>query len=478
MPHVGLPSPARVSSDAGAAQAHPTGALSPRERRGLWLLLAVIVAFGAIVEMRSAFLVQRRTDLEVYLRAAWAVRTGADIYAISDQHDWHYLYPPLFAILMVPLADAPAGAARTAMLPFAASVAIWYALNLLFLAAAVHLLAGAVEETALARAAPRWCRRWWQLRVFPILACLPAIGSTLGRSEVNLLILLLLCAAAAAAMRGRGLRAGLWLAFAISIKVIPALLLAYPLWRRNFRMLAGCACGLVLGLVLIPAAVFGPVRALSYYREWSAVMMEPALASGTDQSRAKELLGANSTDSQSFQIIIHNTLHLHDTLNLDRGDRTTYLEPSVRAAHWAIGLLMVAITLFAAGANSSFDPLAELVALGSLIVVMILLSPVCHLHYFTLGLPLMMGFVAVAWGSGDGITIGRGWATLMTVNAAGCGLPLLPGLNVLKDLGLAMYTSLAAWVTGVSVLRERRRASETTAARSHSSVAGFAPHQP
>ena len=49
------------------------------------------------------------TDLQVYLRAAWAVRSGADLYTIIDDNQWHYHYPALFAILMTPLADPPAG---------------------------------------------------------------------------------------------------------------------------------------------------------------------------------------------------------------------------------------------------------------------------------------------------------------------------------------------------------------------------------
>ena len=52
------------------------------------------------------------TDIGPYLRAAWAVRTGGDIYAITattDDRGWHYLYPPLFAIIMSPFAAPPPG---------------------------------------------------------------------------------------------------------------------------------------------------------------------------------------------------------------------------------------------------------------------------------------------------------------------------------------------------------------------------------
>ena len=62
--------------------------LSRWERRGLVIGLCLLVAFGGLVVWRSAFLHQRHGDLGVYLRAAWAVRTGNDIYTVTDK-GWH-----------------------------------------------------------------------------------------------------------------------------------------------------------------------------------------------------------------------------------------------------------------------------------------------------------------------------------------------------------------------------------------------------
>src|SRR5689334_10152746 len=78
------------------------------EAIGLWLLLLVFLPLGALVEYRSAFLKRRMTDLNCYLRAAWAVRQGGgDLYHVLDDNGWHYNYPPLYAILLAPLADPP-----------------------------------------------------------------------------------------------------------------------------------------------------------------------------------------------------------------------------------------------------------------------------------------------------------------------------------------------------------------------------------
>src|SRR5437660_1417540 len=81
--------------------------------------------------------------------------------------------------------------------------------------------------------------RWRALRVGPLLACLTPVFATLVRGQVNLFVLAPLCFAAAALLRGRSWRGGAWLALAVCLKVFPAFLLLYPLWRRDWRCLGG-----------------------------------------------------------------------------------------------------------------------------------------------------------------------------------------------------------------------------------------------
>ena len=44
------------------------------EKVGLALFFVILLALGGMVEYRSAFLTRRMGDLDVFLRAAWAVR--------------------------------------------------------------------------------------------------------------------------------------------------------------------------------------------------------------------------------------------------------------------------------------------------------------------------------------------------------------------------------------------------------------------
>jgi hypothetical protein len=385
------------------------------------------------------------TDLDVYLRAAWAVREGQDFYTITDDNGWHYHYPPLFAILLVPLADPPPGYDRQGSLPFAGSVAIWYVISVGCLFLAVHWLASALEDVSLnpgARNPSRGCRRWWLLRALPVLACLSPIAHSLVRGQVNMLLLLLFSGLAVAWLRGRRWQAGWFLAGAICLKVIPAFLVLYPLWRRDWRCLAGCGLGLIVGLGLVPLLVFGPTRTLAYYREWDEVLRQPALAEGADQTRAKELIEVTATDSQSYLAIIHNTIHL------DRATRPNQASRLVRWAHWGIGAALTGLTLLAAGWQPPRSKAAETVFLGLLIVMMCLLSPVCHLHYFSLALPLIMALLAVVWENPQTLRLGAGWWALLGINLVSNALTGVPGLEVLRDVGVAAYMALLLWLTG------------------------------
>jgi alpha-1,2-mannosyltransferase len=414
--------------------------------------------FGLVVEKRSAFMQRRMTDLGVYLRAGWAVRTGQDIYDIKDDNEWHYQYPPPFAVLMVPLADPPPGADRTGMLPYAASVGIWYSLSLLCLIWGVHCLAGALEDrftNPMARRTPWGCRRWWALRLIPILTCLTPICHTLMRGQVNLLLLALLCGMTAAMVRAQSWRAGLWLAAAICLKVIPAFLLLVPLWRRDARCLAGCALGLVLGLGVIPAAVFGVPRTLSYYREYDEKLLRPGIGAGTDQSRAKELIEMTANDSQSILAAIHNTIYP------DRFQRPPHPTESLRWLNYLICGLMTAATLLAAGRRDPSTGTATALLMGTLVLNMLLLSPVCHLHYFSLSVPVVMGMVAVRWDRTEDPTLGLWLTVLMHGYLVANVLPNLPGLEVLRDLGLAMYATVFLWLVAC-VLLWRQRAKTTS----------------
>jgi Glycosyltransferase family 87 len=416
------------------------------ERGGLILLLALFVLHSLSVGHRSLLLSRRMTDLDAFLRGAWAVRTGGNLYESADDSGFHYIYPPLLAILLTPFADPPAGADAAWRIPFAVSVFLMYAFSVLCAFWASHWLASGLEQRSLdpeVRSQPPGGWRWWTLRILPLLLVLPEIFGTLARGQVNLLLLALLCGAIGAVLRKRSGLAGAFLSGAICLKVLPAFLLLYPLWRRDYRCLAGRAVGLIVGLVVIPA-LRGPEWALWQYQQMAVKVLCPGLGAGADRTLAKTLTNVTGTDSQSLLSTLHNTLHIN------RATRPNEAAASTRGIALLVGGLLTALTLWSAGWRRKRPAWVEVLFFGQLMIVMVLISPVCHLAYFVLEMPLIMAVVDKAWipaltggaeSRGKVRLLGAFFVAVFVAHT----LPHLPGLEVLRDLGLAMYAALLWW---------------------------------
>ena len=418
-------------------------ATAPLGRWGKWgiaLFVIFLCVFGAEVERRSAFMMRRMGDLDVFLRAAWAVRNDADLYAITSDNDWHYLYPPLYAILMTPLADPPKGADTSGYVPYPISVAICYLISLLSLLFGVHVLAKALEEQAGWQEQPRYCRRWWMLRLWPILICFIPIGHTLMRGQVNVIVLAALCAMMAGWLRGQRLRAGLWLSLAICFKVFPVYLLVYPLWKRDGRSLVGCMAGCFVGLVLIPVLAFGPTRAATHYQTYATAFFGPFF-NVNDDDRSKEEIA--TTDSIGVNNALHNWMYPH------RDQRPEQMDAAAKAVYLVLGFAITFLTLWpgvrfrAAGAAG---PVHAAHQIASLIVLMVFFTPLSHMHYLLFCLPIVMSLLVSAWQ--DQASLGVPWllTTSFIVFNVALAVSHLPGLEVLKDRCIPLFGALPMWV--------------------------------
>ena len=342
---------------------------------------------------------------------------------------------------------------RTGYLPYAVSIALWYALSVIALLLAVHWLATMLEgyfTGPLSKRPPPGCWRWWTFRVTPILVCLPSIGRTLSRGQVNLFVLLLFCGLGILASRKRNTLAGMCIATAASIKVFPAYLGIYALVRRDWRCVAGCFLGAFLCLVVVPLVALGPSRTEACYRKYFNVLLGPAITGGGDQSRAQELLNATGTDSQSFLTIIHDTMH-------PRQPRPPLAAPWVRPVHWILSFLITAITLWFGRRARPGDGIYNILFLGTLILAMLPISPVSHTHYFVFALPLVMALTAHAWERNQAPWLGAGYTILFVVHVAAnvLSMPQNDFCMLLKALGLSFYGTMILWVAGLVALKQR-----------------------
>jgi len=206
---------------------------------------------------------------------------------------------------------------------------------------------------------------------------------------------------------------------------------------------------------VIPAAVWGGREAVALNARMVAGVLAPGAGADGDKTRAKELTNATATDSQSFQAAIHVWLYP------DRWTRPVDADRGTRLAHWAISGALTLTTVLVALRRRPTAPGDQLVLLGGLVALMLLVTPVSHMHYYCYGLPLVCG----VWLKGLAERPGRLVPDPATVLAAATwgaatALPLFPGdwAEVLRQHGFGTVATLGLWAYGLSVMGRRANA--------------------
>jgi hypothetical protein len=215
----------------------------------------------------------RADDFQDYLFAAQQITSGGDPYAnFVRSHvpwDWSlssgYLYPPAFAVTLIPLTWVSNDLA----------VRIW-----LFLIQAAVVASLLIIYRMIGRPS-----RAELLAMVAVLTTFFPLANTVLAGTMNSLLLLLLTAAWACWQRRRDVAGGVLVGAAAVFKLFPAALLPYLAWRRHWKLLAAAAltglAGLGLGL-----AVTSLDHNIYYFRE-----MLPHLAAGTGYRENQSLAG-------------------------------------------------------------------------------------------------------------------------------------------------------------------------------------------
>jgi hypothetical protein len=226
------------------------------------LALAWSTCLGALLFWQTAVRASRPDgiDLTSYLLSARAIMHGASPYLLPTP--FPYLYPPTLAFLLVPLTMVPA---------FAALV-VWFALNTTAALWAIRRVALSVRADLERRAA--------DLAVFLAIFCtffFTVFQSNLRNGQVNFIVLAL-CVAAALPHPGRPAArfSPLFWSLAISIKILPLVLLPYFALRRRWPWMV-CAAAACAACLLLPAFVAGG-RIIDVYRQYSDVLLASNLA--------------------------------------------------------------------------------------------------------------------------------------------------------------------------------------------------------
>jgi len=215
----------------------------------------------------------RADDFQDYLFAAHQIVTGGDPYANFIRNhvawDWSlssgYLYPPAFAVALIPLT----------WLSNDLAVRVW-----LFIIQAAVLLSLLIVYRAIGPPG-----RGELPAIVAVLTTFFPLANSVLAGTMNSLLLLLLTVAWACWRTRRDVVSGVLVGAAAIFKLFPAALVPYLAWRRHWKLLAGLAVtglgGIVLGL-----AVTSVDHNMYYFRQ-----MLPHLAAGTGYRENQSLAG-------------------------------------------------------------------------------------------------------------------------------------------------------------------------------------------
>jgi alpha-1,2-mannosyltransferase len=242
-----------------------------------WSIALVIAAIalllflnGSLISTWSAL----HTDLSINLVAADALRDGADPYGdtvlfdraialgsptllVYTQLFTSYIQPPTSALSLLPLTE----------LGWREATRTYLVLNHIFLLGAVGIVLATVRPTVKLP--------WLIAGIALVLMLYSQIYGSFALGQVDALLALLLAVAFWGYCRGNAPVAGAAIALGAAIKLIPALLLLYFLWRRDFKAFAW-GIGVGVALFVLSLAYIGPDIYRTYLLE-----IVPALLKGS-----------------------------------------------------------------------------------------------------------------------------------------------------------------------------------------------------
>jgi len=243
-------------SSAARVQAAPPAARIRPAFIGQGALIGASLAIYALVLIRAGL---HQQDFGAYLGAANDVVNGRPLYSTFLHHPFPdptlrpaYIYPPIFALLLAPLA----------LLPGSIAAGIWLVLNQSALALAMTLVIRRYRPGPWATAA----LIAGTVTFYPLW-----IDAVQG--QANVLVLVLITAGVVGIVSGRP-RAAIAIGIAAGLKLTPALLLLWLLFERRFREAAWLVSGF-LGISALGALV-------RWHDTWIFfTRVAPALAQGT-----------------------------------------------------------------------------------------------------------------------------------------------------------------------------------------------------
>jgi hypothetical protein len=339
-----------------------------------WPWLLVLIAAAAYYPR----FVKIPAGMEMYPQAAACMLHGE----MLQSCDIGFSYPPIFALLMLPLEPMPLWLRNLA----------WY---LITIGATIGLFKLAEMIARRAIAIPLTAIELGWLRFLVLLLTSKLVLAVFENQAYDALVLFVLFCGLAALVTGREAWGGAGLAFAAALKATPLIFLPYLLWKRHF-VAAAVFVVVFIGASLLPDLLFTPAGAAhGYFVSW---LRDVAGAS----------FGVVPHGAYAFWAgpnIMNHSIHGLVSLNID--------ETTHRALNHAVLYAVDAVFVIVVGTLITFTPRRpESIAIdGSLLLIsMLMLSPMTsRSHYVALILPYT---ALIALGFRDNRTRNLGRAVL------------------------------------------------------------------
>jgi hypothetical protein len=220
-----------------------------------WTASYLVPAFGILIlALLFAGKVSRKMpDLEVYWTAAVRARSAEPLYRAEDEH-YQFKYLPAFAVLAIPGGAVPLPVAKGA----------WYLTSIALLWALV---------TMSARILPVARRPVWVLAAFTVVAMAKFFAHELVLGQVNALLGVIIVAAVLALRLGYERTAGVLIALGVVVKPYAIIFVPWLIARRRWASVA-TACLSLIGVLLVPALVYGPAGDVAQHLQWWRTVTE------------------------------------------------------------------------------------------------------------------------------------------------------------------------------------------------------------
>ena len=358
----------------------------------------------------------------MYQLAGRAVLDGTDIYEVRNVRGWAYVYPPPFAVLMVPFA----------MMSVFWGALVWYLISVSLTAWAAVMCVRMVQDEKRLVGDP------FVLAAVPVVLVLVLLMSGLTRGQASVPVMWLVVAALYFHREKRDLLAGTCLAGAVLVKVFPVVLLAYFVWRRHWTILIAAVTAIALGSLVLPSGVFGWNRNLQYLQEWQRVVATPALAAGSSREQSalnEQLLDPQKLRNQSLEAVLWRLMG-----------------PVVaRPMAMVIGLAMAG-AIWLVGRRAARD--SELLIISAILVWTLLVPPVSESHYFVMLLLPLAALTLLATRETDATTRILTRVVLILFGA----VSLVAGnIKSLQHYGPLCWATLALWAVLLLVVARRNQ---------------------